>query len=307
MTSRTSQMTSVLALTALIATGCAARDFGDLPKDARDRALLCMQAGVTALGLTAEFKDKAAKDRVAAKVRRLGEATAFESHFPQAKTDMATALGGQDAVVEAVQSNWLSTLNTCLTAYDLDAEPVPALPTAAYENAVTCAASVALAATRGKAINPNAAVVDDPQGFYFVHKAAALSGKPTIEPANAAVDALKPLLDNGAAQLFAEHCRKADPKAATPTPQPLPADPIVTGVVCTTALSALKDGGLAVGAGDTEQGGRYAAGEPRVAAALEKLTVTEAQVLAAQKPAAAYVAQVGGGTAIADACLQHYP
>ena len=33
MTSRISQMTSVLALTGLIATGCAARDYGDLPKD----------------------------------------------------------------------------------------------------------------------------------------------------------------------------------------------------------------------------------------------------------------------------------
>ena len=304
---RFSQMTSLLTLTALAASGCAARDFGDLPKDERDRAMLCMRAGVAGVGMTAQAGQKEAKDRLIGKVRQLSEATSFETLFPKAKTDMEGALGGQQVAAQAVQSNWLSTLNSCLKAYDVALEPTPSLPAAPYEQAVMCAAATALDASRGKAINPNAAVVDDPQGFYFVHKAAHLAGKPTLEPANAAVDAIKPLLDNGAGHLFAEQCRKADPKAATPVSQSLPADPVITGVICTTALSALKGGGLAVGAGDTERGGRYAAGERRVDAALAKLTVDKATVLAAQRPAAAYVAQTGNGIAAADTCLQRYP
>ncbi|MCP3734320.1 hypothetical protein M9979_05435 [Sphingomonas sp. RP10(2022)] len=296
-----------VAMAAVLLAGCGERDYGDLPRDERTRAILCMRAGVLALGNTAQGGTAEAKQRLADKVRQLGEVTRLQELVPGAKDDMLAALGGEKAVTEAVQAVWLTPLNQCFAAYDIAAEPVPSLPAAPYERATTCAAAVAIDAARGKAIDPGSAVVYDPQGFYFAWKAAHDARKPPLDAANAAVDAMKPLVRNGAAQIFAAACRKEDAKATTAMPRPLPADPVVAGVICSSTLGALRHGGLAVGAGDTAAARSYAAGAQRVAVALGRLSVDAAAVTAAYTPAAAYVAATGNAAAVADACLKRFP
>lgn len=301
------KLTAALGLVSLSTAACADRDFGDLPKDPRERALACMRAGVTGLGLAAQADRQDDKARLGDKVRQLGGTTGFNDLFPAAKDDMLAALGGEAAANDAVQGVWLSILNTCLTAYDIAPEPVPNLPTAPKERAAVCAAAVSLDAARGKGIDPQSAVVYDPQGFYFAYKVAQLTGQPPVEGANAAVDALAPVLQNGAAAIFAAQCRSEDPKSVTPQPQPLPADPVITGVICSSALGSLKHGGMAKGAGNSAIAKTYAAGEVRVTTALANLSTSAAAVTAAYKPATDYVVATGNGGAVAEACLRHYP
>ena len=298
---------ALLASAAMALAGCGAHDYGELPANDKARALLCAQTGVIAVGMRAQFDTPQAKDRVLDKVGQLNTATGFEKLFPQASTDMAGAIGGAEAAANAVQSHWLSTLNACLKAYDIAQEPVPALPADPYSQTVTCAAATALDATRGVALNPNAAAADDPQAYYFIHKAALAAGKPLVEVANAANAQVKPVLDAGTGHVFAEKCRSADAKAVSPAKLPLPGDPLVAGVICTTAFASLKGRGIGLGADASNAAHRYQLAEKRVDLALAKLQADDAAVAAAGREEIAYVAKVGNGDAVAEACLARFP
>ncbi|URW74884.1 hypothetical protein M9980_09935 [Sphingomonas donggukensis] len=296
------------ASAAMALGGCETRDFGPLPTAEKDRALLCAQTGVIAIGMRAQFDTAAAKDRMLAKVTRLNAATGFETLFPQAATDVAGAIGGADTAANAVQSHWLTTLNACLKAYDIEEEPLPALPADPYRRAITCAAATALDATRGMALDPRATVANDPQGYYFIHKAAQIAGNGALDQAGtAATAAVRPVLDAGTGHLFAERCRADDAKAATAATVGLPADMLTAGVICTTTFASLKDRGIGVGMNASNLAHRYALAEKRVDQVMAAMTVDEPAVSAARRAEIAHVASVGNGDAVANACLKRFP
>lgn len=298
--------TAWVAGAAMMLAGCGERDYGDLPKDARERAQACIRASILHVGTATKAGDKAKTQAATDKMKQLMEATDFDAQFPQAKDDPARAFGTNEEIANAAQSNWLSTLNSCFKAYDIAPEPVPALPADPYEQAITCAAATALDNSRGKAINPNARTVSDPEGYYFAHKAAKLKGGAdgVVAASDASIKALEKLLESGAGHLFAEQCRKADPKAVKGSAAALPADALEAGAVCSPLLGQLKQGGLGVGAGDTEVGGRYGAAEARWDAELNTLSVTDAQIAAAQAKALDYVVASGRSDAVAELCAK---
>ncbi|RYD94914.1 MAG: hypothetical protein EOP61_20740, partial [Sphingomonadales bacterium] len=209
--------TAALAIAmASLLGACAERDFGDLPKDPKQRAQTCIRASILHVGTRTEAHDKAGAEAATAKMQQLMEASGFVGHFPDAKSDPAKAFGTNEEIANAAQADWLTTLNRCLNAYDIAPEPEPSLPADPYEQALTCAAATALDNSRGKAINPNSRTVSDPEGYYFVHKAAKLKGGPdgVVAASDGAIEALKRLLGTGAGHLFAQRCREADAKAA---------------------------------------------------------------------------------------------
>jgi hypothetical protein len=296
--------TSLIAGAAILLAGCQERDFGDLPKDAKERALTCIRASILHVGTATQAGDKARIASATEKMKQLMEATGFVDHYPDARSDPAKAFGSNEEIANAGQTNWLSTLNGCFKAYEIALEPEPALPADPYDQAVTCSAATALDNSRGKAINPNSRTASDPEGYYFVYKAAKLKAgaSQVLAASNASVDMLKGLLSAGSAHLLAEQCRKADPKASKGSASALPADPLEAGAICAPLLGQLKQGGLAVGAGDTELGGRYAKAEAKWRSVLDGIAVTDAQIAAAQAKAVDYVAGAGRSDAIAEVC-----
>lgn len=290
--------------TAILFAGCAEPDFGDLPQDAKQRALTCIRASILHVGTVTEAGDKARGEAATGKMTQLMDASGFVEHFPDAKKDPAKAFGTNDEIANAAQADWLTTLNTCFKAYDIPLEPEPSLPADPYQQAITCAAATALDNSRGKAINPNSRTVSDPEGYYFVHKAAQLKGGPdgVVAASDASIEALKALLGTGAGHLFAQQCRKADVKATKGSAAALPADPLVAGAICSPLLGQLKQGGLAVGAGDTEQGGRYAGAETKWDDILKGISATDEQIAAARATALAYVVEAGRADAVAGLC-----
>lgn len=298
--------TALVAGAAILLAGCGERDYGDLPKDARERAQACIRASILHVGTATKIGDKAKTQAATDKMKQLMEAADFNEQFPQAKDDPAKAFGTNEEIANAAQSNWLSTLNSCFKAYDIAPEPVPSLPADPYEQAVTCAAATALDNSRGKAINPNSRTVSDPEGYYFAHKAAKLKGGAdgVVAASDASIKALEKLLESGAGHLFAEQCRKADAKAAKGTAAALPGDTLEAGAICSPLLGQLKQGGLAVGAGDTELGGRYAAAETKWDATINALPVNDAQIAAARTKALDYVVASGRSDAVAELCAK---
>ncbi|HEX8301493.1 hypothetical protein [Sphingomonas sp.] len=299
--------TAALAIgTAIILAACAEPDFGDLPKDDKQRAQTCIRASILHVGMATETGDKGRAEDATEKMQQLMEASGFVQHFPGAKEDPAKAFGTNEEIANAAQADWLTTLNTCFRAYDIPLEPEPSLPADPYQQAITCAAATALDNSRGKAINPNSRAVSDPEGYYFVHKAAKLKGGPDgmVTASNAAIDTLKTLVGTGAGHLFALQCRTADPKAAKGSAPALPTDPLLSAAICSPLLGQLKQGGLAVGAGDTEQGGRYATAEAKWDRALGTLSATNEQVAAAQAKALDYVVAAGRSDAVAELCVK---
>lgn len=296
----------LLAGAAIVLAGCAPRDFGDLPKDAKERAQTCIRAAILHVGTATEAGDKPRIAAATDKMKQLMEATDFVEHFPDAKSDTAKAFGTNDEIANAAQSNWLTTLNQCFKAYEIALEPEPSLPADPHQQAITCAAATALDNSRGKAVNPNSRTVSDPEGYYFVHKAAKLKGGPdgAVIASNASIEALKQLLGNGAGHLLAQQCRKADPKATKGSAAALPEDPLEAAAICSPLLSQLKQGGLAVGAGDTEVGGRYAAAEAKWDARLAALPVTAEQVAVARARALDQVVAAGRSDALAELCAK---
>lgn len=292
--------------TAITLSACAERDFGDLPQDPEQRAQTCIRASILHVGTATAARDKAGTEAATAKMQKLMEASGFVEYFPGAKSDPAKAFGTNDEIANAAQADWLTTLNACSKAYDIALEPEPSLPADPYEQALTCAAATALDNSRGKAINPNSRTVSDPEGYYFVHKAAKLKGGPdgVVAASDAAIEALKKLLGTGAGRLFAQQCRKADAKAAKGSAAVLPVNPLISGAICSPLLGQLKQGGLAVGAGDTEQGGRYATAEAKWDKTLGALSVTNEQIAAARAEALDYVVAAGRSDAVAELCAK---
>ncbi|WP_066798829.1 hypothetical protein [Sphingomonas soli] len=291
---------------ALTLAACTERDYGDLPKDPKERAQACLRASILHVGTRTEAGDKAGTEAATAKMRELMEAIDFARHFPDAKSDPAKAFGTNEEIANAAQADWLTTLNRCFAAYEIALEPEPSLPAAPYEQALTCAAATSLDNSRGKAINPNSRTVSDPEGYYFVHKAAKLKGGAdgVVAASDAAIEALKQLLGTGAGHLLAKRCRETDPKAVKGSAAALPADPLTAGAVCSPLLGQLKQGGLAVGAGDTELGGRYAAAEAKWDAELNTIAASDAQIAAAQGAALDYVVASGRSDAVAGLCVK---
>jgi hypothetical protein len=293
----------LLGSAALLVSGCGSQDFGDLPKDPKERALLCTRAGVMLIGATPST-DKERFDRVAAKSRELANANGFYSLFPGSNEDPSSALGTEAAIQSAVGSHWATTINVCFKAYGIGEEPVPALPREPYERTVVCAAAIAYDNLGGRDMDAEARIIYDPQAGYLLHKAAILAGgADKLTAANDdATTRLGQVMTAGTARAWAAECRKTDPKidkaaAALPTDDP------TALTICDDVLSFAEEGGLAKGAKGSVAAKRYAAAYRTVHARFSAIPTPAPEAI---EKAIRTVAESGRLDQIGDQCIARF-
>ncbi|RYD90368.1 MAG: hypothetical protein EOP61_29710 [Sphingomonadales bacterium] len=298
-------LAAIILSAAIVAGGCAARDFGELPKDAKERALLCGRAGVMLIGVT-PVDDKARFDRLADKVRKLSNEDGFYTLFPEGNSDPAKVLGDEAAIQGAVGSHWLTTVNSCFRAYGIEEEPVPALPQAAYDRAIACAASLAYDNLGTQKPNPESRVVYDPQAGYFIHKAAVAAGGATylVKASDDATTRFQQAATNGAARAWADQCKQEDAKAVKAVAV-LPAEEPAALLMCDDVLSFAMEGGMAIGAAQSEQAKRYAGGYRAVHARLEQAPGARADAQLVEETIKR-VAEAGRLDQVSDACIARF-
>lgn len=299
------RLTALATSAALILGGCGAADFGDLPKDAKERAMLCTRAGVLLIGTT-RSDDKARFDRVSDKARKLANADGFYALFPEGNSDPGKVLGDEASIQSAVGSHWASTVNECFRAYGIEEEPVPALPEPPYNRAIACAAATAYDDLGTQKLNPEARIAYDAQAGYFIHKAAVQAGgaEQLVKANDDAATQFHQVLMTGTARVWAKQCRAEDPKAVKASVT-LPADGPVALLVCDDALSFAEEGGLAVNANRSESARRYAAGYRKVHALLDANPAARADPKAVEA-AIRNVAESGRLDQIGDACIARF-
>lgn len=293
----------LLVSASLLASGCGAQDFGDLPEDSKERALLCTRAGVMLIGATPST-DKARFDRVSAKGRELANANGFYSLFPGSNEDPGKALGTEAAIQSAVGSHWATTINTCFKAYGIEEEPIPALPREPYERTVVCAAAIAYDNLGGREIDPEARIIYDPQAGYLLHKAAILAGGANkLAKANDdATTRLGQVMTAGTARAWAAECRKSDPKIDKATAA-LPTDDATALTICDDVLSLAEEGGLAKDAKGSVPAKRYAAAYRTVHARFSAMPTPASEAIEA---AIKTVAESGRLDQIGDQCATRF-
>lgn len=295
---------AAITLSAAVLGGCTAQDFADLPKDAKERAMLCARAGVMLIGMTPS-EDKPRFDRLGEKVRKLSNANHFYELFPEGNTNPAKVLGDEATIQGAVGSHWLSTVNTCFRAYGMEEEPVAALPQLAYQRTIACAASIAYDSLGGQQLNPQARVAYDPQAGYFIHKAAVLAGgaDQLVKASDDATTQFQTALQTGMARAWAEQCKREDPKAVSPQAT-LPDDPQIALLACDDVLGFTMEGGLSVNAAQSGSARRYAAAYRTVHAQLATSPARDNKP--AIEAAVESVAGAGRLDGIADACIARF-
>ncbi|MCR5872037.1 hypothetical protein LRS12_15770 [Sphingomonas sp. J344] len=293
----------LLVSASLLASGCGARDFGDLPEDPKERALLCTRAGVMLIGATPS-NDKERFDRVSAKGRELANANGFYSLFPGSNEDPGKALGTEAAIQSAVGSHWATTINTCFKAYGIEEEPVPELPRGSYERTVVCAAAIAYDNLGGREMDAESRIIYDPQAGYLLHKAAILAGgADKLTTANDdATTRLGQVMTAGTARAWAAECRKNDPKIDKATGA-LPTDDAAALTICDDVLSFAEEGGLAKGAKGSAPATRYAAAYRTVHA---RFSARPAPASEAIEAAIKAVAESGRLDQIGDQCIARF-
>lgn len=301
----TRKLTAITLSAALALGGCTQRDFADLPKDDKERAMLCTRAGVMLIGMT-RSDDKARFDRVSEKARKLANEDGFYKLFPEGNSNPGKVLGEEATIQSAVGSHWLTTINTCFRAYGMEEEPVPTLPEPPYNRAVTCAAATAYDNLGTQKLNPEARVAYDAQAGYFIHKAAVLAGggDQFVKASDDTTTRFGQMVMNGTARAWAAQCKQEDPKAVKAAVK-LPADQSTALLICDDALSLAEEGGLAMGAAQSPAAQRYASAYRKVHAMLDAAPGARDDKQAVET-AIKTVAETGRLDHIGDACIARF-